>query len=146
MPALQAVAAQLASLEPADESFAGFMDAETATFASRLRRLMRSKVEELQASTPGLDPGRQPLLLLSPFMLHRPSASSAASARDMQALAPSLSSCKGFQYIQARWSVIATPTVSWHPAMDRLELTIGKHASLGKLSAHALFMLLQPVC
>ena len=56
---MQAVASQLASLEAADDSFAGFMDAETATFASRIRRLMRSKVEELQSSMPGQDPGMQ---------------------------------------------------------------------------------------
>lgn len=56
-PCMQAVASQLASLEAADDSFAGFMDAETATFASRIRRLMRSKVEELQSSMPGTDPG-----------------------------------------------------------------------------------------
>lgn len=55
----QAVATQLASLEAADDSFAGFMDAETATFASRIRRLMRSKVDELQSSMPGTDPGKQ---------------------------------------------------------------------------------------
>lgn len=54
---MQAVATQLASLEAADDSFAGFMDAETATFASRIRRLMRSKVEELQSSMPGQDSG-----------------------------------------------------------------------------------------
>ncbi|KAL3152041.1 hypothetical protein ABBQ32_001154 [Trebouxia sp. C0010 RCD-2024] len=53
----EAVATQLASLEAADDSFAGFMDAETATFASRIRRLMRNKVEELQSSMPGTDPG-----------------------------------------------------------------------------------------
>lgn len=56
---MQAVATQLASLEAADDSFAGFMDAETATFASRIRRLMRSKVEELQSSMPGQDSGMQ---------------------------------------------------------------------------------------
>ena len=33
------------------------MDAETATFASRIRRVMGSKVEELQASSPGFDSG-----------------------------------------------------------------------------------------
>lgn len=60
---VQAVAAQLASLELPDDSFAGFMDAETATFASRMRRLVRSKVEELQTSLPGTDSGRQPLHL-----------------------------------------------------------------------------------
>lgn len=54
---MQAVATQLAGLEAADDSFAGFMDAETATFASRIRRLMRSKVEELQSSMPGQDSG-----------------------------------------------------------------------------------------
>ena len=54
---MQTVATQLASLEAADDSFAGFMDAETATFASRIRRLMRSKVEELQSSMPGQDSG-----------------------------------------------------------------------------------------
>ena len=57
---VQTVAAQLASLEAPDDSFAGFMDAETATFASRMRRLVRSKVEELQTSLPGMDSGRQP--------------------------------------------------------------------------------------
>ena len=54
---MQAVATQLSSLEAAEDSFAGFMDAETATFASRIRRLMRSKVEELQSSMPGTDSG-----------------------------------------------------------------------------------------
>ncbi|DBA81919.1 TPA: hypothetical protein ACH3X1_007632 [Trebouxia sp. C0004] len=53
----EAVEAQMSSLEPSDDSFVGFMDAETATFASRIRRLMRSKVEELQTSSPGLDSG-----------------------------------------------------------------------------------------
>jgi len=47
----------MSSLEPSDDGFVGFMDAETATFASRIRRLMRSKVEELQTSSPGLDSG-----------------------------------------------------------------------------------------
>ena len=55
----QAVALQLSSLEPSNDSFAGFMDAETATFASRIRRLIRSKVEELQSSLPGTDSGKQ---------------------------------------------------------------------------------------
>ena len=54
---LQAVEAQMSSLEPTDDGFVGFMDAETATFASRIRRLMRDKVEELQASSPSLDSG-----------------------------------------------------------------------------------------
>ena len=53
----QAVEAQMSSLEPSDDGFVGFMDAETATFASRIHRLMRSKVEELQTSSPGLDSG-----------------------------------------------------------------------------------------
>lgn len=47
----------MSSLEPSDDGFVGFMDAETATFASRIRRLMRSKVEELQTSSPSLDSG-----------------------------------------------------------------------------------------
>ncbi|KAL0051057.1 hypothetical protein WJX82_001206 [Trebouxia sp. C0006] len=53
----EAVEAQMSSLEPSDDGFVGFMDAETATFASRIHRLMRSKVEELQTSSPGLDSG-----------------------------------------------------------------------------------------
>lgn len=47
----------MSSLEPSDDGFVGFMDAETATFASRIRRLMRSKVEELQTSSLGLESG-----------------------------------------------------------------------------------------
>ena len=63
-PRLQAVEAQMSSLEPADDGFVGFMDAETATFASRIRRLMRDKVEELQASSPTLDSGMLPCIFV----------------------------------------------------------------------------------
>ena len=64
---VQAVEAQMSSLEHADDGFAGFMDAETATFASRIRRLMRSKVEELQASSPGVDSG-MPVCLVNSML------------------------------------------------------------------------------
>ena len=49
---LQSIVTQLQALEPAEDGSVGFMDAETATFASRIRRVMKGKVDELQASSP----------------------------------------------------------------------------------------------
>lgn len=55
---LQSIVSQLQALEPGDDGTVGFMDAETATFAARIRRVMKGKVEELQASSPAnLDSG-----------------------------------------------------------------------------------------